>query len=178
MGWQAANHLEMQRSYMIKSPRRNVMKLNIVFQSALGLTRIFLSLCKLSIVCCMGIALIQTFHVRNSSPDPTSQDNWHFTSCPHLAWIATACVGLVLFFYGFLGIWLCERRRKIWRITLHRIFLLFFKKLRSSPSSITPDPFLEILSSVKEEKSGRNLQSLQDLLVIIHIMLIQHSFAQ
>ena len=40
LGWQDAEALEMQRSYMVQSPRRGCMKLNIGFQSFFGLARI------------------------------------------------------------------------------------------------------------------------------------------
>jgi N6-adenosine-specific RNA methylase IME4 len=67
----------------------------------------------------MGFAVIQTFHVGNFSNDPESLDNWHFKSKPDLTWILTTAVGLSVFCYGFVGFWLCERKRKLWRINLH-----------------------------------------------------------
>jgi hypothetical protein len=72
----------------------------------------------------MGVALSQEFHTRNfSKQDPESMD-WHFESVPDFAWIVTGVAGLLIFLYGFLGFWLCERKRKLWRINLHRIVFL------------------------------------------------------
>lgn len=73
----------------------------------------------------MGVALIQTFHAGNFSDDPLSQNDWHLKSKPDLAWITATVVGLVVFLYGFIGFWLCERKRKLWRINLHRMPPLF-----------------------------------------------------
>ena len=70
-------------------------------------------------MCCLGVALWQTFHVKNSSTDPESVDNWHFASSPDVSWIVTTAVGLAIFLYGFIGFWLCDRKRKLWRITFH-----------------------------------------------------------
>ena len=62
---------------------------------------------------------MQTFHVKNFSDDQKSLDNWHFYSKPEPAWIASVVVGGTVFLYGFFGFWLCERKRKLWRINVH-----------------------------------------------------------
>lgn len=81
----------------------------------------------------MGVALMQTFHVKNLSDLPNSIDNWHFDSFPDFPWIIVMAVGLIMFSYGFLGFWLCERKLKIWRINVHCIFFIkYFKELRDT----------------------------------------------
>jgi len=62
---------------------------------------------------------MQTFHVKNFSDDQNSMDNWHFDSRPEIAWIVSTAVGVIIFLYGFVGFWLCERKRKLWRINIH-----------------------------------------------------------
>ena len=61
---------------------------------------------------------MQTFHVKNFS-DQNSVDNWHFDSKPDITWAVNIAVGGVVFLYGFVGFWLCERKRKLWRINIH-----------------------------------------------------------
>lgn len=73
----------------------------------------------------MGLGLIQTFHVKNFSKDAKSLTNWHFDSTPDLTWIFTCAVGLIVFLYGFIGFWLCERKRKVSRISFHRIYFSY-----------------------------------------------------
>jgi len=72
----------------------------------------------------MGLALMQNYHVVNFSEDPESMDNWKFASKPDMAWLLVMAIGLVVLIYGFVGIWIVERRRKIWRINLHCSFPL------------------------------------------------------
>jgi hypothetical protein len=62
---------------------------------------------------------MQTFHVENISDKPASIDNWDFVGRPDLTWIYSVVIGVVVFMYGFAGFWLCERKRKLWRISLH-----------------------------------------------------------
>ncbi len=75
----------------------------------------------------MGLALMQTFHVKNFSDDQKSMDNWHFDSLPEIPWIINIVVGVVIFLYGFVGFWLCERKRKLWRINIHRMNRLIYR---------------------------------------------------
>jgi hypothetical protein len=77
---------------------------------------------------------MQTFHVRNFDDDPNSITNWHFFERPDVSWAYAVAVGGTLFGYGFVGFWLCERKRKLWRINLHCMSLLF-NVLISSASS-------------------------------------------
>jgi hypothetical protein len=67
---------------------------------------------------------MQTFHVRNYDVDPNSLTNWHFFERPDLTWAYAVTVGGTLFMYGFVGFWLSERKRKLWRINLHCMPLL------------------------------------------------------
>ena len=66
----------------------------------------------------LGIGLLQTFHVAPSDDIPQKAD---FKFRPHAAWIVTMVEGLLVFCYGFVGFWLAERKRRIWRLNIHRI---------------------------------------------------------
>ena len=69
----------------------------------------------------MGFGLIQTFHVKNTASEMADgKADWRMTSRPDFAWVLVTAAGLVVFLYGFIGFWLCERKRKLWRINLHR----------------------------------------------------------
>ena len=61
----------------------------------------------------MGVAFLQTYYLVDQGK-PTE----HYTS--RAAWVFTLADGLAAFTYGFLGFWLCERKRRFWRIYLHR----------------------------------------------------------
>jgi hypothetical protein len=68
-----------------------------------------------------GFACIQTFSVKDKSEsEGGSLTNWHFTSMPDFSWILITATGFAVLFYGFFGIWMTDRRRKLWRINLHR----------------------------------------------------------
>src|SRR5271170_4691031 len=125
MSWHNAGNLEMQKAYMTKSPRATDMKVSIGFQAFFGLVSIFPSYYKnLIAVFCYGLGWMQTFHVRNYDVDPNSLTNWHFFERPDLSWAYAVTVGGMIFTYGFVGFWLCERKRKMWRINVHCMSLL------------------------------------------------------
>lgn len=64
---------------------------------------------------CLGIALMQTFHSKQR--EPAEHAKFAFRLKP--AWILSVVEGLIVFSYGFIGFWLCERKRRFWRINLH-----------------------------------------------------------
>jgi hypothetical protein len=70
-------------------------------------------------VFCCGFACIQSFSVENLG-QPDSLTDWHFTSMPNFSWILVTTTGFALLLYGFVGIWISDRRRKLWRLNLHR----------------------------------------------------------
>jgi hypothetical protein len=62
----------------------------------------------------LGIGFMQTYYLKDPGL-PTE----HYTV--ELTWLMTLTSGVLGFTYGFIGFWFCERRRKFWRIGLHRI---------------------------------------------------------
>jgi hypothetical protein len=39
---------------------------------------------------------------------------------PNFSWILVTTTGFAILLYGFVGIWMSDRRRKLWRLNLHR----------------------------------------------------------
>jgi hypothetical protein len=62
----------------------------------------------------LGIGFMQNYYLKD--PGLPSE---HYTI--ELTWLVTLMSGILGFTYGVIGFWFCERRRKFWRIGLHRL---------------------------------------------------------
>jgi hypothetical protein len=65
---------------------------------------------------------MQTYHVINYSNVPGIVDQYNFEGVPDPAWILTLVAGGLNILYVFVGYWLSERRRLVWRAWTHRTF--------------------------------------------------------
>jgi hypothetical protein len=101
--------------YQQQSPRKGLIKFNIALQAVLGFVcRPNLTISAKQLVTFLGIGFMQTFDLEDAGL-PTE----HFEY--RVSWIITIAQGLLAFTYGFVGTWLGERKRRFWRINLHRI---------------------------------------------------------